>query len=572
MSQSGLLASLFGSRGERRRQREFEALAQAIGKAQAVIEFNLDGTIVTANANFLSATGYSLGEIQGKHHRMFVEPAYAESEEYRRFWERLRSGQYDAQRYQRLAKGGREIWIQASYNPLLDEQGKPYKVVKFATDVTEQVRTAQALDAAVKETEETIQAVLAGVSDRRIATAGKSGQLASLAHGVNGLIDSVLAAVTETRGAVDAAIAGDLTRKISLGGKSGHFLALSQSVNALIENMMGVVAELRGNATEVRAGAEEISRGNSNLSQRTEEQAANLEETASSMEEMTSTIKQNADNAARAKQLAAAASDQAVKGGAVVNEAIAAMKDINAASTKISDIIGVIDEIAFQTNLLALNAAVEAARAGEQGRGFAVVASEVRNLASRSAEAAKEIKALIQDSVAKVGQGSKLVDQSGATLHGIVSAVQKLSDIVSEISAASAEQASGIEQVNKAVTNMDEMTQQNAALVEEAAAAAESLMDRASSLTELMARYTLNDATHATRAVSRPEPRVAAPAATAAKPSAGAERRHTGRPWSKAAAAKPAAAKAPAKAVAAGNGASNDATKSVPDGELWTDF
>jgi methyl-accepting chemotaxis protein len=248
------------------------------------------------------------------------------------------------------------------------------------------------------------------------------------------------------------------------------------------------------------------------------------------MEQMTSTVRQNADNAAQANQLAAAARAQAEKGGEVVAEAVSAMQGINSASTKIADIIGVIDEIAFQTNLLALNAAVEAARAGEQGRGFAVVASEVRTLASRSAEAAKEIKGLIQDSVTRVAQGSKLVDQSGHTLAEIVSSVKKVTDIVSEIAAASQEQASGIDEVNKAVTSMDEVTQQNAALVEEAAAAAESLLDQTRQLDEMMGKYKVAGggagraparpiaAAPATRAWSKPAARPTVAARSAPRP------------------------------------------------------
>jgi methyl-accepting chemotaxis protein len=292
---------------------------------------------------------------------------------------------------------------------------------------------------------------------------------------------------------VTAANGGDMARRIRKDGKTGFFLLLADGMNGLLDNMAGVIRTIKGAAAEVSTGADEISKGNANLSQRTEEQASSLEETASSMEEMTSTVKQNADNARQADQLASAARGQAEKGGAVVAQAVSAMQEINASSKKIADIIGVIDEIAFQTNLLALNAAVEAARAGEQGRGFAVVASEVRNLASRSAAAAKEIKALIQDSVQKVDEGSKLVDQSGRTLEDIVGAVKKVTDVVAEISAASQEQSSGIEQVNKAVMSMDEVTQQNAALVEEAAAAAEALMQQAQSLTELMAKYTTGD-------------------------------------------------------------------------------
>lgn len=294
-------------------------------------------------------------------------------------------------------------------------------------------------------------------------------------------------------GQVAARVAdGDLTSRIeeTSQDETGQLLLSMKNMN---ENLKDMVGKINESASSVAAGASQISAGNNNLSQRTEEQAASLEETASSMEELTSTVKQNADNARQANQLAAAARAQAEKGGEVVGRAIDAMGGINSASKKIADIIGVIDEIAFQTNLLALNAAVEAARAGEQGRGFAVVAGEVRNLAQRSASSAKEIKDLIGDSVQKVEDGSKLVEQSGQTLGEIVGAVKKVSDIVAEIAAASQEQSSGIEQVNKAVMQMDEVTQQNAALVEEAAAASKSMEEQAQSLREMMANFKVDE-------------------------------------------------------------------------------
>jgi methyl-accepting chemotaxis protein len=263
-------------------------------------------------------------------------------------------------------------------------------------------------------------------------------------------------------------------------------------------------------ASNVTNGADEIARGNTSLSQRTEEQASSLEETASSMEQMTSAVKQNADNASQANQLAQAARSQAEKGGTVVAEAVAAMAAIRKASTTIADIIGVIDDIAFQTNLLALNAAVEAARAGEQGRGFAVVASEVRALASRSAQSAREIKTLIQDSVSKVADGERLVNASGETLGTILLSVKKVSDIVSEIAAANAEQSSGIEQVNKAVMSMDEVTQQNAALVEQAAAAAQGLLEQAQLLSDRMAQYKVGGGATAVADEAQPRQRAVA--------------------------------------------------------------
>jgi methyl-accepting chemotaxis protein len=322
---------------------------------------------------------------------------------------------------------------------------------------------------------------------------------------------------TEVSAIVARAIDGDLTARISEEGKDAFYKSLAVGVNKMLANTGDVVQSMGRAAAEVRTGSEEISRGNADLSHRTEEQASSLEETASSMEEMTSTVRNNAENAAQANALASAACRDAERGGNVVGAAISAMAEINAASKRIADIIGVIDEIAFQTNLLALNAAVEAARAGDQGRGFAVVASEVRNLASRSAGAAKEIKALIYDSVSKVTEGSKLVDESGEVLRDIVGGVQKVTEVMAEIASSSREQASGIEQVNRAIAMMDDMTQQNAALVEQASAAAETLSEQALNLTQLIARYKVKDAPEfaAAAALRRPEThaRAAAPAA-----------------------------------------------------------
>jgi methyl-accepting chemotaxis protein len=435
-------------RTERERSAAAENSSQlaAINRAQAVIEFEPDGTIITANDNFLRATAYTLEEIRGRHHRMLVDQAHAASDEYRRFWDKLARGEYDAGQYKRLGKGGREVWLEATYNPVMNGDGKPYKVVKYATDVTAQLAATRQMQAAVRETQEVVK----------------------------------------------AAGAGDLTQRLSTR-VSGDMQAMSQGVNALLQTMSDLISQIKVAAADVHRGAEEISVGNVNLSQRTEEQAASLEETASSMEEMTTTVKQNADNASQASQLAVAARDKAELGGSVVGSAVRAMSEINDSSKKIADIIGVIDEIAFQTNLLALNAAVEAARAGEQGRGFAVVATEVRSLAGRSATAAKEIKGLIQDSVRKVTEGSALVTQSGQTLELIVASIKKVADIVGEIAAASREQSAGIEQVNKAVMQMDEMTQQNAALVEESTAASQSMATQARALSQTMEHYRVDE-------------------------------------------------------------------------------
>jgi methyl-accepting chemotaxis protein len=386
-----------------------------------------------------------------------------------------------------------------------------------------------------------------------------------------------LQAEGEVDAVVKGAIDGDLTRRLAITGKTAFYVSLSNGLNRLLDNMCDLIGNIRTVSGEVRRGAEEISAGNANLSQRTEEQSTSLEETASSMEEMTSTVKQNADNAAEANQLAAAARAQAESGGAVVGTAVQAMAAINGSSRKIADIIGVIDEIAFQTNLLALNAAVEAARAGEQGRGFAVVASEVRSLAGRSASAAKEIKELIHDSVAKVEDGSALVVRSGESLDQIVTAVKKVSDIVAEIAAASREQSSGIEQVNRAVMQMDEVTQQNAALVEQAAAASQSMADQARALGDTLVRYRLGGAaerTFDTGMVSVPV--VAAAPGNGSRALARDERRAQERPWSggkaKVAQLKPRRPKpagaAPAASVAA---ESAPAVHNDSDSE-WKDF
>lgn len=296
----------------------------------------------------------------------------------------------------------------------------------------------------------------------------------------------VMSAVTSLKRIAD----GDLDTEVK-SNSNDEIGQLMQALAYMVENLRRIVSEVRSATELVFTASGEISAGNADLSQRTEEQASSLEETASSMEQMTATVKQNADNAQQANQLALRARDTAEQGGQVVANTVSAMSEINQSSSKIADIISVIDEIAFQTNLLALNAAVEAARAGEQGRGFAVVAGEVRNLAQRSAEAAKEIKKLIQDSVAKVEQGSELVNESGTRLEEIVQAVKRVTDIVSEIAAASQEQATGVEEVNKAVMQMDTVTQQNAALVEEAASASRSLADQSAKLREAMEFFKL---------------------------------------------------------------------------------
>jgi methyl-accepting chemotaxis protein len=312
----------------------------------------------------------------------------------------------------------------------------------------------------------------------------------------------------------NAVAKGDLSTRVEVRSKdeAGELIA---ALNTMTDNLNALVTQVRSGADSISTAAGEVASGNLDLSTRTEQQAGSLEESASALEELTGTVAQNADNAMKGSELASSASSVAARGGAVVEQVVATMGEINDASKKIVDIISVIDGIAFQTNILALNAAVEAARAGEQGRGFAVVAGEVRTLAQRSATAAKEIKVLIDASVDKVGNGTRLVGEAGATMQDVVASVQRVSDIMSEISAASREQSIGIEQVNGAIAEMDQVTQQNAALVEEAAAATESMQEQAHKLAEAVSVFKL-DAGGGARKPAAAAPR--RPALTAARP------------------------------------------------------
>ena len=488
---------------------------KAIGRSLAVIEFALDGTIQNANKNFLNATGYSLEEVTGQHHRMFVDPVERDSQAYERFWKQLAQGEFQSGQFRRFGKGGQELWLQACYNPIFDPSGKPIKVVKYCTDITEQKQHAADFEGQVKAIDKSqaviefdLDGVIRNANENFLRTVGYSiDEIRGKHHRI--FVDASYAQSAEyrafweklARGIYDA---GEYKRL----AKGGREIWLQASYNPIFDangrlakvvkyaseiteaklasqQLAQIMSDIRTAGVEIQLSAEEISKGNASLSERVEAQAASLEETTSSMMRMTETVRENADNARKANDLAQIACEHAERGGKIMTDAVAAMQVINESSRKIADIIGVIDAIAFQTNLLALNAAVEAARAGEQGRGFAVVASEVRSLAGRSAAAAKEIKELIQDSVTKIGDGSRLVEQSGNGLTDIVASVKKVTGIVSEISTASADQATGIEQVGRAVSSMDESTQQNAALVEQAAAASESIVQQVRELNAL---------------------------------------------------------------------------------------
>jgi methyl-accepting chemotaxis protein len=748
------------SRKQQDELQELRGLIDAFSRSQAMIEFTTDGKIITANQNFLGALGYTLEEIRGQHHSMFVEQDYRNSADYRKFWEKLGRGEFDAGQYKRIGKGGKEIWIQASYNPVLDANGKPCKVVKIATDITaaktaelsaedvnfrlrapldccqtnvmvadesyniaymnktmmemmraaeadlrkdvpaldsrkligtsidtfhknpahqrrildglnsmietdlkiggrefhlivtpifqegtrqrvgtivewkdeteakaaeqaayrlrsaldtcqtnimvaddkydiiymnqtmaEMVRAAEsdmrkdvpALDSrkligsnidifhknpshqrrlldtlnrsietdlklggrsfhlvvspivdkngkrlgtTVEWKDETaeksveaevntvVSAAVAGDFSRRLSLEGKKNFMLALATAMNKLCGNVDEAVKDFMSMFSALADGDMTKRVT-SDYQGAFGTLKNDANSMAERISSIISDIKQSASEVTNASAEISTSTTDLSQRTEEQAASLEETSASMEEISATVKKNAENAQQANQFTSETRSVAERGGAVVSDAVNAMARIEESSRKISDIIGVIDEIARQTNLLALNAAVEAARAGEAGRGFAVVATEVRSLAQRSSQAAKDIKDLITNSSSQVKEGVDLVNRAGGSLKEIVDSIKKVADIVADIANASAEQSTGIEEVNKALTQMDEVTQQNSALVEENAATAKTLADQSTAMDERVSFFRLDESAAGGHV---PRPVAAAPRASAAAP------------------------------------------------------
>jgi methyl-accepting chemotaxis protein len=369
-------------------------------------------------------------------------------------------------------------------SPILNERGERLGTVVEWMDRTLEVAIEQ-------EVSSIVSAAASGDFSRRIAAAEMTGFFQLISRGINELLEVNSHALGDIGGMFTRLAQGDLRQKIDTEYQ-GLLGRLKDDANITIDNLQEIIFSIQGAADAIKLAAQEIASGNQDLSSRTEQQASSLEETASSMEQLTATVKQNAENARLANDLAAGAQSVAERGGDVVGQVVLTMSSIHQASSKIADIIGVIDGIAFQTNILALNAAVEAARAGEQGRGFAVVATEVRNLAKRSADAAKEIKGLISDSVDRVEAGNRLVDQAGRTMEEVVGSIKRVAKIVTDIAEASREQSAGIEQVSLAVNQMDEVTQQNAALVEEAAAAAESLEDQVHQLSEAVAIFKLS--------------------------------------------------------------------------------
>ncbi|MGP4693625.1 methyl-accepting chemotaxis protein [Agrobacterium cavarae] len=448
----------------KRKASEDAGKLEAISRVQAIIEFTPTGNIITANQNFLDALGYKLEEIQGKHHRIFCEDSVRNDPSYNEFWKTLAGGTFTAAEYKRLSKSGKPIWIQASYNPIFDENGKVFKIVKYATDVT----------------------------DRVVAVDDLAASLTALSN-------------------------GDLTGTISVPF-TPTLEKVRHDLNASLEKLQGAMRDVAKSTSSITMGAREISDATDNLARRTEQQAAALEQTSAALHEITRTVAQNAERAEESGRLVANTKADAEQSGLIVGKAIDAMGRISQSSNEIGNIIGVIDDIAFQTNLLALNAGVEAARAGEAGKGFAVVAQEVRELAQRSANAAKEIKTLINTSASQVKEGVDLVGETGNALSKIVGQVAEIDTNVAAIVETAHDQANGIKEINHAVEAMDTNTQQNAAMVEQTTASSHGLAHEAHVLHELLAQFRFEKHSSATNQPVKLEQRTPVARAPERKP------------------------------------------------------
>jgi methyl-accepting chemotaxis protein len=463
--------------GDARRMRELEAQAAAMDRAQAICEFSMDGLILRANDNFLKVMGYGPAELTGRSHAALAGADQVSGAQHDQFWQRLGRGEVVQGKFRFRSKSGEDRWLRAAYAPVADQAGRPFKVICFGSDVTRSIAEREAMEA-----------------DRAQLQTEQGALIQALAAHLHRMAE------------------GDLTAVIDSEFK-GAYRAIKDDFNAAIVAIRDAMRAIAAAGDQLRSGSGEIAHAADDLSQRTEQQAASLEQTAAALDQITATVKRSAEGAGQASKVASAARVDAERSGEVVRQAVEAMSQIESSSKQIAQIIGVIDEIAFQTNLLALNAGVEAARAGDAGRGFAVVAQEVRALAQRSADAAREIKSLISNSNGHVGQGVRLVGETGSALGDIVGKVAQIDGLINEIARSSSEQATGLNQVNAAVNQMDQVTQRNAAMVEQTNAAAANLLHEAEALGASIARFKMGK-----KPVVKPQAFAPQPATTASRP------------------------------------------------------